>query len=56
MLVINLSLEMVCFVFAGILLVRLKILEKDFAKKLSTFIIDLALPCTLIRIITREQF
>ena len=54
--VVNLSLEMLCFVLAGILLVRLNILEKGFAKKLSTFIMDVALPCMLVRIITQEEF
>lgn len=56
MVTLTVTLELACYALLGFLLVKLQILDKSFSKQLSTFIMDVVLPCLIIRIISGQTF
>lgn len=56
MIVLNLALKLALFVLIGIFLVRAKVLERNFSKQLSKFVMTVSLPCLILKTLWSERF
>ncbi|MGI6013999.1 MAG: AEC family transporter [Oscillospiraceae bacterium] len=56
MIVLNLALKLAMFVLLGIFLIRVKVLDRAFSKQLSKFVMDVCLPCLILKTLWSETF